>query len=53
MSRILFFEMALIIGKFIAIIAIYSLTLFIADEALAFKITFILGGAMTLLYMLL
>jgi MFS family permease len=53
MSRILFFEMALIIGKFIAIIAIYSLTLFIGDEALAFKVTFILAGAMTLLYMLL
>jgi len=53
MSTTLFFEMALIIGKILAIIAIYFLTLFIADEALAFKIVFILGGAMTLLYMLL
>lgn len=53
MSRILFFEMSLIIGKFLAIVAIYILTLLISDEALAFKIIFILGGAMTLLYMLL
>jgi len=53
MSRVLFFEMALIVGKFLAIVAIYVLTLFIADEALAFKITFILAGGMTLLYMLL
>jgi MFS family permease len=53
MSRVLFFEMSLVVGKILAIIAVYALTLFIADEALAFKITFILGGAMTLLYMLL
>jgi len=53
MSRVLFFEMALIVGKLLAIIIIFILTYFIADEALAFKITFILGGAMTLLYMLL
>lgn len=53
MARILFFEMSLIIGKFIAILAIYVLTMFIADESLAFKITFILAGGMTLLYMLL
>lgn len=53
MSRVLFFEMALVIGKILAIIIIYILTLFITDEALAFKITFILGGGMTLLYMLL
>jgi MFS family permease len=53
MSRVLFFEMGLIIGKFLAIIAIYTLTLFIGDESLAFKITFILAGSMTLLYTLL
>ena len=53
MSRILFFEMGLIIGKFLAIAAIFILTSFIGDEALAFKITFILAGAMTLLYTLL
>ena len=53
MSRILFFEMGLIIGKILAIVAIYTLTLFIGDESLAFKITFILAGSMTLLYMLL
>lgn len=53
MSRVLFFEMSLVVGKILAIIIIFVLTYFIADEALAFKITFILGGAMTLLYMLL
>lgn len=53
MSRVLFFEMSLIVGKFIAILAIYILTSFIGDESLAFKITFILAGGMTLLYMLL
>lgn len=53
MSRVLFFEMSLIVGKILAILIIFVLTYFIADESLAFKITFILGGAMTLLYMLL
>lgn len=53
MNRIVFFEMSLVVGKFLAILAIYILTSFVADEALAFKITFILAGAMTLLYMLL
>lgn len=53
MNRVLFFEMALIVGKILAIVAVYVLTLFIADESLAFKITFILAGAMTVLYMLL
>ena len=53
MNQVLFFEMALIVGKVLAVIAVYFLTLFIADESLAFKITFILAGAMSLLYMLL
>lgn len=53
MSRVLFFEMSLIVGKLLAIIAIYVLTLFVGDESLAFKISFILAGAMTVLYMLL
>lgn len=53
MGRVLFFEMGLIVGKIIAIVGIYLLTLFISDEPLAFKITFIMAGAMTLLYMLL
>jgi len=53
MSRVLFFEMSLVIGKLIAMVIIFMLTYFILDEALAFKITFILAGAMTLLYMLL
>lgn len=53
MSRVLFFEMSLVVGKILAILIIFILTYFIADESLAFKITFILGGAMTLLYMLL
>lgn len=51
--RIAFFEMALIVGKVLAIIAVYILTLFITDEVLAFKITFILAGGMSLFYMLL
>ncbi|MBU1202839.1 MFS transporter [Patescibacteria group bacterium] len=53
MNRVIFFEMSLIVGKILAIIAIYILTLFVADEVLAFKITFILAGGMSLFYMLL
>ena len=53
MNQVLFFEMGLIVGKVLAIVAVYFLTLLIADEALAFKLTFILAGAMSLLYMLL
>ncbi len=53
MNRIIFFEMSLIVGKVLAIIAVYVVTLFITDEATAFRITFILAGGMSLLYMLL
>lgn len=53
MNRIVFFEMSLVVGKILAIVAIFILTSFIADETLAFKITFILAGGMTMLYMLL
>ncbi|MCD4761217.1 MFS transporter [bacterium] len=53
MNRIVFFEMSLVLGKFLAILAIYIVTSLVADESLAFKITFILAGSMTLLYRLL
>lgn len=53
MSKVVFFEMSLVMGKLLAIVLVYILTSIIADEALAFKITFILAGGMSLLYMLL
>jgi len=53
MNRVVFFEMGLVIGKIVAIILVFIITLFVADESLAFKISFILAGAMSFLYMLL
>ncbi|MBT4349341.1 MFS transporter [bacterium] len=53
MQTIVFFEMSLVIGKLIAIIIIYAALFFVADEIIAFKLTFILAGCMSLLYMLL
>lgn len=53
MSRVIFFEMSLVVGKLLAILLIYFALFFIPTEVLAFKLIFILAGAMTLLYMLL
>lgn len=53
MNRILFFEMGLVMGKLLAILIIYSFLFFVPDQILAFKLTFVLAGAMSLLYMLL
>lgn len=53
MWQILFFEMSLVLGKLMAILMIYILLFFVGSEVLAFKITFIFAGGMTLLYMLL
>lgn len=53
MDKILFFEMGLVIGKLFAILLIYLALFFVADQIMAFKITFVLAGAMSLLYMLL
>lgn len=53
MSAVVFFEMSLVVGKLIAILAILVILYFIGTELLAFKAMFILAGAMTLLYMLL
>ncbi len=53
MNRVVFFEMSLVVGKILAIVLVYILTSMIADEALAFKISFVLAGSMSLLYMLL
>ncbi|MDD5749999.1 MAG: MFS transporter [Patescibacteria group bacterium] len=53
MNRVVFFELSLVVGKIIALAAIYSMLFFIGDQLLAFKATFIIAGAMTLLYMLL
>lgn len=53
MSTVVFFEMSLVVGKLIAILLIFFLLFFVSSELLAFKMTFILAGAMTLLYMLL
>jgi len=53
MSDVVFFEMSLVIGKLLAIIIIYLSLFIITDQIIAFKVTFILAGAMTLLYMLL
>ena len=53
MKTVVFFEMSLVIGKFIAILLIYTALFFITDEMFAFKLTFILAGGMSLLYLLL
>lgn len=53
MSNVVFFETSLVLGKLLAIILIYCLLFFIGQDILAFNITFVLAGAMTLLYMLL
>lgn len=53
MDEILFFEMSLVVGKFTALALIFILTSFIADEMIAFQLTFILAGGMSLLYLLL
>jgi MFS family permease len=53
MTRVVFFEMSLVIGKLLAILLIYVALFFIPSEIIAFKLIFVLAGAMTLLYMLL
>jgi MFS family permease len=53
MNTVVFFEMSLVVGKILAILAIYLALFFIADEVFAFKLTFILAGSMSLLYLLL
>lgn len=53
MGRIVFFEMSLVVGKLIALLAVFSLLFFVSDQLIAFKLTFVIAGAMTLLYMLL
>ena len=53
MDVILFFEMSLVVGKLVALVLIFIMTSFIADEMTAFQLTFILAGGMSLLYLLL
>ncbi|PWB38602.1 MAG: hypothetical protein C3F02_02720 [Parcubacteria group bacterium] len=53
MSGVVFFEMSLVIGKLFAILVIYGLLFLVSADIIAFKLTFILAGGMTLLYMLL
>ena len=53
MKTVLFFEMSLVVGKLIALLLIYTSLFFITDEIFAFKLTFILAGGMSLLYLLL
>jgi len=53
MSRVVFFEMSLVVGKILALLLVFLITLLIADELFAFKVTFVLAGAMSLLYLLL
>ena len=53
MSRIVFFEMSLVVGKIVALLLVFLITLLISDEVFAFRITFVLAGAMSLLYLLL
>jgi MFS family permease len=53
MSKVIFFEMSLVLGKLLAILIIYFALFFIPSEIIAFKLIFILAGAMTLLFMLL
>jgi len=52
MKTVLFFEMSLVVGKLIALLLIYTSLFFITDEIFAFKLTFILAGGMSLLYLL-
>lgn len=53
MTKVVFFEMSLVLGKLLAILLIYFALFFIPSEIIAFKLIFILAGGMTLLYMLL
>mgnify|MGYP006415065347 FL=1 len=53
MDVILFFEMSLVVGKITALVLIFVLTAFVADEMTAFQLTFVLAGGMSLLYLLL
>ena len=53
MTRVIFFEMSLVIGKLLAILLIYFALFFLPPGLMAFKLIFILAGAMTLFYMLL
>lgn len=53
MNTVVFFEMSLVVGKILAILAIYVTLFFITDQIFAFKLTFILAGSMSLLYLLL
>ncbi len=53
MTKVVFFEMSLVLGKLLAILLIYFALFFIPSDIIAFKLIFTLAGAMTLLYMLL
>lgn len=53
MRTVVFFEMSLVVGKLIAIFLIFTALYFISDEIFAMKLTFILAGSVSLLYMLL
>lgn len=53
MHTVVFFEMSLVVGKLIAMILIFVALFFVGSELLAFNLSFILAGGMTLLYLLL
>ncbi len=53
MSGVVFFEMALVVGKVLAMLLILLALMFIGDEVFVMKLTFILAGSLSLLYMLL
>ena len=53
MNTIVFFEMSLVVGKLTAILIVYLALFLITEEIIAFKLTFILAGGMSLLYLLL
>jgi len=53
MSRVVFFEMSLVIGKILAMLLIFLISSLVVDEIMAFKLIFVLAGGMSLLYLLL
>lgn len=53
MHTVVFFEMSLVVGKLIAMVLIFIALFFVGSELLAFNLSFILAGGMTLLYLLL
>ncbi len=53
MHKIVLFEMSLVVGKILTMLAIYLLLTFVVGDIFAMKLIFIFAGAISLLYLLL